>query len=285
MPITLITGTSSGIGKATALHLARTGHKVYATVQKLDQRHDLVAEAEGLSIEVLELDVENDESVTAAVERILKLEERIDICINNAGIAPLGTVERCDASTIRQTFEVNFFGALRVTCAVLPGMRRHRSGTIVNISSAAAHVALPALGGYAASKSALESISESLASEVYSYGIRVKLIEPGFVTTPILRRGLESLELTSDSPYYDVERHTHMLFAQGEQTGSSPQVVAEAIEAAINDLSPQLRYRATADAELLINGRARMTDEEWISMGRHSSDEDYFGEFATRFPS
>ncbi len=255
-------------------------------MQRLDQQAELVTEAaaRGVSIELLALDVDNDKSVQAAVSELLRREGRIDVLVNNAGIASMGTIERGDFNVMRQMFETNFFGALRVTRAVLPAMRDQRSGTIVNISSAAGHVMLPCLGIYSATKAALEAASESLAGEVYSYGIRVVLIEPGFVVTPILRRGLESFPLDPNSPYYDPERHTYMIFAQGEQTGSDPQVVAEAVEATINDPARRLRYRVTPDAHVLINGRAQMADEDWIAMGRHSSDEDYFGEFAVRFP-
>jgi short-subunit dehydrogenase len=171
-----------------------------------------------------------------------------------------------------------------VTRAVLPAMRQQRSGTIVNIASAAAQVAVPCMGIYAATKSALEAASESLASEVYPYAIRVVLIEPGFVVTPILQRGLESFQLDPGSPYHAAERHTYALFAQAQQTGNDPRVVAASIEAAINDPERRFRYRVTPDAEVFIGGRARMTDEDWIAMGRHTADEDYFSEFAARFP-
>ncbi len=286
MSITLITGTSSGIGMATALHLASRGHRVYASMQSLDQRHPLVdgAAARGLSLELITLDVDHEESVQAAVANVLQREGRLDVCINNAGIASLGAIERSDVAMVRQMFETNFFGALRVTRAVLPAMRKQLSGTIVNISSAAGRVALPCLSVYAATKSALEAASESLASEVHPFGIRIVVIEPGFVVTPILQRGLESFQLDDGSPYYDSERHTYALFAQGQVTGSDPRVVAEAIESAINDPERRFRYRVTPDAEVLVSGRARMTDEDWIAMGRHSSDEDYFAEFASRFP-
>jgi NAD(P)-dependent dehydrogenase (short-subunit alcohol dehydrogenase family) len=255
-------------------------------MQRLDQQADLVAEAKarGVSVELLALDVENDESVQSAVSELLRREGRIDVLVNNAGIASMGTIERGDFSVMRQMFETNFFGALRVTRVVLPSMREQRSGTIVNISSAAGQVMLPCLGIYSATKAALEAANESLAGEVFALGIRVVLIEPGFVVTPILRRGLESFQLDPGSPYFDCERHTYAIFAQGEQTGSDPSVVAEAIEAALNDPAKRLRYRATPDAEVLISGRKGISDEEWVAMGRHSSDEDYFGEFAVRFP-
>ena len=286
MTITLITGTSSGIGMATALHLAASGHKVYASMQTMDQQKDLVeaAGARDLSLELLALDVDHEESVQAAVAQVLEREGRVDVCINNAGIGSMGAIEHSDGSMVQQMFETNFFGALRVTRAVLPAMRQQRSGTIVNIASAAAQVAVPCMGIYAATKSALEAASESLASEVYPYGIRIVLIEPGFVVTPILQRGLESFKLESDSPYQAAERHTYALFVQAQQTGSDPRIVAAAIETAINDPERRFRYRVTPDAEVFIRGRARMTDEDWIAMGRHSSDAEYFTEFATRFP-
>ena len=286
MTITLITGTSSGIGLATALHLAASGHKVYATMQSLDQQQDLVdaAAVKNLTLELLALDVDHEESTQAAVAQLLEREGRLDVCINNAGIGLMGAIERSDGQMVQQMFETNFFGALRVTRAVLPAMRQQRSGTIVNIASAAAQVAVPCMGIYAATKSALEAASESLASEVYPYGIRVVLIEPGFVVTPILQRGRESFQLDPGSPYHAAERHTYGLFAQAQQTGNDPRVVAAAIEAAIDDPERRFRYRVTPDAEVFIGGRARMTDEDWIAMGRHTSDEDYFSEFATRFP-
>src|SRR5262245_19841891 len=286
MTITLITGTSSGIGLATALHLAASGHNVYASMQRLDQQADLLkaAASKHLSLELLTLDVDHEDSVQAAVAQLLEREGRVDVCINNAGIGSMGAIEHIDGSMVQQMFETNFFGALRVTRAVLPAMRHQRSGTIVNIASAAAQVSVPCMGIYAATKSALEAASESLASEVYPHGIRIVVIEPGFVVTPILQRGLESFQLEQDSPYHAAERHTYALFAQAQQTGSDPRVVAAAIEAAINDPERRFRYRVTPDAEVFVAGRKRMTDEDWIAMGRHSSDEDYFKEFATRFP-
>src|SRR5262245_58360326 len=130
MTVTLITGTSSGIGRATALHLASCGHKVYATMQELNQREDLVADAAArqVSLELLALDVNVKTSVQMAVDEVLRREGRIDVCINNAGIASMGTIERCESDVMRQMFETNFFGALSVTRAVLPAMRRQRSG-------------------------------------------------------------------------------------------------------------------------------------------------------------
>src|SRR5262245_12158301 len=226
MTITLITGTSSGIGLATALHLAASGHNVYASMQRLDQQADLLkaAASKHLSLELLTLDVDHEDSVQAAVAQLLEREGRVDVCINNAGIGSMGAIERSDAQMVQQMFETNFFGALRVTRAVLPAMRQQRSGTIVNIASAAAQVAVPCMGIYAATKSALEAASESLASEVFPYGVRIVVIEPGFVVTPLLQQGLDSIGFDELSPYDDAERHTRMLFMQAQQIGSDPEV-------------------------------------------------------------
>src|SRR5262245_18614420 len=286
MSITLITGSSSGIGMATALHLAARGHKVYATMQRLDLGQALLAEASRrqLSIKTLALDVDDEHSVRAAVAEVLQREGRIDVAINNAGIGSMGAIEHSDDDMVKQMFETNFFGPLRVARAVLPTMRSQRSGTIVNLSSAAGRVAVPCMGIYAATKSALEAASESLASEVFPYGVRIVVIEPGFVVTPLLQQGLDSIGFDELSTYDDAERHTRMLFMQAQQIGSDPEVVAKAIEAAINDPARHFRYRVTADAEVFIEGRERMTDEEWVAMGRHVSDEDYFAEFGLRFP-
>lgn len=286
MAITLITGTNSGIGMATALHLAEKGHRVYASMRDLERGDELrqAAQSKGLSLEFVRLDVNDETSVQKTVVDILEREARIDVLVNNAGIAPLATIEETDDAMAKSILETNFFGALRTIRAVLPAMRRQQSGTIVNVSSVAGRVALPCMGIYAASKFALEAASEVLAHEVFPFGIRVRVVEPSFTITPMLKMALDGLRPAAESLYPNVIQRTQIIFTQGNETGDAPQLVAETVESAINADEPQLRYPVSDGARVLTDGRARMTDEEWIAMGRHDSIEGYFQEFAMRFP-
>lgn len=285
-PVTLITGTSTGIGLATALHLARRGHRVYASMRDLgrgEELHKRVA-AEKLPVTLVQLDVDSPPSVERTVAEVLQREGRVDVLVNNAGIAPFNPIELATDVEAKQVFETNFFGALRMIRAVLPAMRERRSGCIVNISSVAGRIASSCMGIYSASKFALEAASEALAREVASHGIRVVLIEPGIIITPILEKALNNLPLDQDSPYRQVAQRVQIMFAEGQKKNAQPQVVAEVIESALIAKDPKLRFPAGPDAEPFLKGRTGMTDEEWIAMERHATDDAYFAEFAARFP-
>jgi NAD(P)-dependent dehydrogenase (short-subunit alcohol dehydrogenase family) len=284
MRIVMITGCSTGIGLVAAQHLARRGNRVYATARQPDRSSGLQAAlAAEPNLRTLPLDVTDEASVATAVETILAREGHIDALVNNAGIGTFGTIEFAPEAELRATFETNFWGVIRVTRAVLPSMRARRSGVIVNITSVAGRLAGPAMGVYPATKYALEAASEALAREVYSLGIRVAIVEPGFVVTPILDKALDTLHLSEQSPYADVERRVHMMFTNAKQVGSDPQVIAEVIEEAIVSNASRLRYPAGADAAVMMSARARMSDEDWIALGRTMSDEEYFGEMTKFF--
>ena len=284
MRIVVITGSSTGIGLVAARHLASRGDRVYATARRPDRSPGLQeALAAEPNLRTLALDVTEDGSVASAIETILAREGHIDALVNNAGIGTFGTIEFAPEAELRATFETNFWGVIRVTRAVLPSMRARRSGVIVNISSVAGRLAGPSMGVYPASKHALEATSEALAREVYSLGIRVAIVEPGFVVTPILDKALDTLDLNATSPYADVERRVHMMFTNAKQVGSDPQVIAEVIEEAIVSNASKLRYPAGADAAFMMSARGRISDEDWIAMGRTMSDEEYFAEMGKLF--
>ena len=284
MRVTVITGCSTGIGLVTARHLARRGDRVYATARHPDRSAALqeAASAEP-NLQTLPLDVTDDKSVASAIETVLAREGHIDALVNNAGIGVFGTFEFTPEAEARATFETNFWGVMRVTRAVLPSMRARRKGVIVNISSVAGKLAGPAMGVYPASKFALEAASEALAREVYAHGVRVAIVEPGFVVTPILDKAIDSMPLDAASPYADVERRVNMMFTNAKQVGSDPQAIAEVIEEAIASNASKLRYPAGADASVVLAARARMSDEDWIAMGRTMTDEEYFAEMGKLF--
>ena len=187
MTTALITGTSSGIGLATTLCLARAGQRVYATMRNLDKSTALreAAAAEALPIEILRLDVTDRDSIEATVATVLEREGALDVLVNNAGVGGATPLEEVPEAEHRAMFEANYWGPILLIAAVLPGMRERRSGTIVNVTSVTGRFAIPGQIPYAASKHALEAASEALAHEVREHGIRVAIIEPGVFATQI----------------------------------------------------------------------------------------------------
>jgi NAD(P)-dependent dehydrogenase (short-subunit alcohol dehydrogenase family) len=242
-PVALVTGASSGIGKATAERLATAGYKVYGTSRR-------GATPSQRSFEMLSLDVTSDESVAAAVNALLQSEGRLDLLVNNAGlsIAPAGAEER-SIEQARSIFETNFFGILRMTRAVLPHMRRQESGRIVNISSVLGFLPAPYMALYAATKHAIEGYSESLDHELRTRGIRVSAIEPANTNTQFdanLRQPDSKLDEYRETRAAVAKRMTEMVAA-----GDQPDVVADAVLKAATAAQPKLRYAAGASASRL----------------------------------
>jgi NAD(P)-dependent dehydrogenase (short-subunit alcohol dehydrogenase family) len=263
MATVLITGAGSGIGLATADTLARAGHTVIATARNLDTASELarLAETGGHAVQTLALDVDDDGSVARAFGQALTKNERIDVLINNAGINRIGSVEEAPLASFRAVMETNYFGPLRCIKAVLPQMLSRRSGCIVNISSVAGRIALAPQAAYVASKHALEGMSECLAQEVKAFNIRVAVLEPGVVATPIFKKiGLER------ATAYPHGRRLAALFGAMVKQPTPPEAVAEQIREIIEGESWQLRYPVGPHAPIALAWRARNSDEEWIAM-------------------
>jgi NAD(P)-dependent dehydrogenase (short-subunit alcohol dehydrogenase family) len=270
MSTVLVTGTSTGIGQATAVHLARKGHRVFATMRNPEGAPELgnIARAESLPLTVLSLDVDSDASVRAAFETVRAQAGRVDVLVNNAGVGFAGAVEDVPLSEFRRVMETNFFGALRCIKAVLPSMRESRAGLIVNVTSVAGRIASGAQGAYCASKWALEALSESLALEVAHFGVRVAIIEPGVITTPIFGKMGPS---PVDSPYPHLRR-LRALFAKSNETPRSPFLVAEKIAEVVASADGRLRHPVGPDAEPFLGWRRSLTDEQWVAFGGLDDD-------------
>jgi NAD(P)-dependent dehydrogenase (short-subunit alcohol dehydrogenase family) len=244
------------------------------------------AKTENLQITALKLDVTDDESVRAAVDRVVADAGQIDVVVNNAGLGDLGALELASDDVMRSMFETNVFGPARVARSVLPSMRARGSGTIVSISSVAGLVVGAGNGLYAATKHALEAMSEAMALEVLQFGIRVAIIEPGFFATPIIDKAMVSVPgAAGDGPYANVERRMAGIYMGGKAAAQDPQLVAETIEHAITTDVPKLRYRVGVDAEVFATRRPAMSDEEYLeTFGRAQTDDEFFASFMRVFP-
>jgi NAD(P)-dependent dehydrogenase (short-subunit alcohol dehydrogenase family) len=272
MAIALVTGTSSGIGLATAVTLARGGHTVIATMRNPGSAGELqkIVTAEKLPITVAALNVDDDASVESAFDKVFGEHGRLDVLVNNAGIGGGGSVEESSTARFREVMETNFFGALRCIKAVVPGMRQRRHGCIVNVTSIAGRMALAPAAAYSASKFALEALSECLAQEMKAFNVRVAVVEPGVIATPIFSK---AAPVPDDSPYPHYRRQ-RALFAQSLTKPTSPYVVGDKIREIVDSDSWQLRYPVGPDAAPFLQWRASKTDEEVISIGA-ASDADY----------
>ena len=283
MSVVLITGTSSGIGLATALHFARLGHEVHAGLRNPAGATELTQaiEREKLPIRPVAIDVDDAASVQRGVTEVLDKAGRIDVLVNNAGIGGGGPIEDVPVDWAKGLFETNYFGAIRMIQAVLPGMREGRSGAIVNVSSIAGRVAVAGHGHYSAVKHALEAASEALAQEVQAFGIRVVIIEPGVVVTPIFTKARRFADPAS--PYAVHVRRLLLFYQMQMKTPSQPSDVAAVIHEAVTTKAPTLRYLVGEDAKRLAAGRQRLTDEEYIAGGRPMPDDEYLDLMRRRF--
>jgi NAD(P)-dependent dehydrogenase (short-subunit alcohol dehydrogenase family) len=284
MKSAVITGTSTGIGLATSLHLARNGYRVYAGLRNVAKADALNAacEAQSIPVEVVQLDVCDPDSVARAFAKV-QASGPVDVLVNNAGIGGASPLELTPEAEHRQMFETNYFGAVRCIQAVLPSMRERRTGCIVNISSAVGLRATPNQIAYSASKWALECLGEALAHELYRFGVRVVNIEPGVIMTNIFENSSEQTRYDKTSPYQSIMRRNGKMFAAGFKRAVPPERVADVILQAIETHDYQLRWPVGVDAEGFMAARDTVSAEAWVRMGDDLSDEDYNTRFAEYF--
>jgi short-subunit dehydrogenase len=259
----LITGCSTGIGRATAERLAKRGLTVYATARRPESIEDL----EAAGCRTLALDVTQEESMRAAVAAVEEAEGSVGALVNNAGYSQSGAVETVPMDEVRRQFDTNVFGLLRMCQLVLPGMRRAGRGRIVNVSSMGGKLVFPGGGIYHGTKYAVEAISDALRFEVRGFGVHVSVIEPGLIKTNFAETAVGSVS-HDDGPYAEfntaVSSSTASVYDSAlGKLGGGPDAVAKAIERAITARRPRTRYPVTASARFFMAQRALLTDRAW----------------------
>ncbi|MEE2682435.1 MAG: SDR family oxidoreductase [Actinomycetota bacterium] len=281
----VVTGANSGIGRSTALLLAKSGYRVFATMRSLDRGQKLrdAAQSANLEISEVELDVTDDASVTEGFARVFEETPNIDVLVNNAGIGSNAAIEDIVLPDDKMVFETNFWGMVRCTQAALPSMRAQGSGHIVQISSIAGRVGLPGQPIYSASKWAMEGLTENLAHDLAPFGIRVSLIEPGVTRTAILGKN-------SEAPNNPVYANTYLrmmdMYAAGIEANIRPEVVSETILECLNAPPGQLRWPVAWGASGMINARndGTVSDKEWADLGQLvDSQDDWIQRFKELF--
>jgi NAD(P)-dependent dehydrogenase (short-subunit alcohol dehydrogenase family) len=266
----LITGCSTGIGRATAEQLADRGWTVYATARRSESLQDLAARG----CKALALDVTDEGSMQAAVSAVEEAEGAVGVLVNNAGYSQSGAVETLSLDELRRQFETNVFGLIRMCQLVLPGMRRQRWGRIVNLSSMGGRLTFPGGGAYHATKHAVEALSDALRFEVRGFGVDVIVIEPGLIRTRFGETAAGSVHAAdAEGPYARfnsaVAKATAGVY-EGPiaRLGAGPEAVARKIEKAISARRPRTRYPVTASARLMLGQRRLMPDRAWDALMR-----------------
>ena len=267
----LITGCSSGIGRATAERLVRSGWTVYASARRIDA----IADLGPAGCHLLELDVTDERSMRAAVARVEEAEGAVGVLVNNAGYSLSGAIESVPLGEVRRQFETNVFGLARLCQLVLPGMRRQGFGRIVNVSSMGGRLTFPGGGYYHASKHAVEALSDALRFEVKGFGVDVIVIQPGLIRTDFADTAVGTIADRSEDPPGPYDGFNQTVAATtagayrngiGRTLGGGPELVARTIEQAISARQPHTRYRVTGSARLLLTLRRLLPDRLWDAM-------------------
>jgi NAD(P)-dependent dehydrogenase (short-subunit alcohol dehydrogenase family) len=261
----LITGATAGIGRMTALHLAKLGHHVIASGRKVAELAKLKEEAGSLHLDTLVLDVTSQPSIAAAVDAVAKLTgaRGLDVLVNNAGFGVLGPTAEIDDAEMRRQYDTNVFGLMAVTRAFLPQMRARRSGRIINVSSVGGRVTLPFFGVYNSTKYAVESLSDALRYELRPFGIDVSLIEPGIIRTNFEATAVGNLSQFDSTPYAQAVAKYEQMSKTADRFASNPIVIAKAIARAVNARRPSARYVAPRSTNVIIWMSAILPTRMW----------------------
>lgn len=267
--VALITGCSSGIGYETALMLARNGFHTFATMRNTKKSDSLeeIIKKERLDLNIRELDVNDDTSIENTINCIKSEANRIDVLINNAGYGLVGFFEDLTLDEIRNQFETNFFGVLNITKKIIPIMRSQKSGTIINVSSGAGQVGFPGISAYVSTKFAIEGFSESLMYELFPYGIKVVIIEPGVIKTNFFRNCIVSEHsMKKSSPYSrsldKFQRNVELM----QEHAMSPIDVAKVIIQVLGNNEPKQRYIVGNDVAMILEAKKSLSDIEFKKM-------------------
>lgn len=265
--VALVSDSSGGIGHETALVLARNGYDTYAGIRNPTLARELlhVAKDEKLPLRIIQLDVNSASSVNTGVREIIKQQNRIDLLVNNLGYILLGCFEDVSINEMKAQFETNFYGTVRTARAVLPVMRKHKSGIIINISSVAGRIGFPVSSAFVSSQFALAGLSESMRFELEPFGIHVSIIEPGMVRITNFPNSMviANNAKKSSSPYSKITRKLTGNIEHMIEMGISPEEVAKTILKAVQSKPPLPRYLVGNDAAMIAENRKSMTDREF----------------------
>jgi NAD(P)-dependent dehydrogenase (short-subunit alcohol dehydrogenase family) len=267
--VAIVTGSSSGIGLDTSITLAQNGFLTYATMRNLDKGSiiETAAEKEKIPIRVIELDVTDDRSVNDAIQRIISEIGKIDVLVNNAGYGLVGAFEDLSMEEIKSQYETNVFGLMRVTQKVLPIMRNQEFGIIVNVSSGAGIFGYPGGSAYVSTKFAVEGLTESISYELESFGIKVVLIEPGFIRTNFANAMILAKKAQDpNSPYTEMMQTIQSNSGEMAKNASPVDSVSSAILKAVTSTRPNLRYLVGKDVETWAANKKAMSDTEFHNM-------------------
>ena len=263
--VAVVTGSSSGIGFETSLALAREGYFTYATMRDVKKADKIqkIADEESLSLKVIELDVDNEESAENAINTIIQEKGRVDVLVNNAGWGIWGTGEDVSVEEFKEQFETNFFSVVRMIQKVAPTMRNQGSGNIVNISSVAGRIGLPASTAYVSSKFAVEGLSESLRYELGQFGVNVIIIEPGVIKTNFFDSMKTAKKADEGGAYREITIKVITGVKMMAEMGTSPKEVAQVIIKSLKEEKPLPRYIVGNDAAMFMESKKMKTDIEF----------------------